>query len=65
MTMNSNTFILGQLDPDLVSHMASSRRGLFARSALALGAMASVPLVLAAASKEVFAKGLPRQIVER
>ncbi len=56
--------ILTQLDPDVVSRLTTNRRGLFARSAMSLGALASVPLVLAAASREVFAAGLPQQIVD-
>jgi rubrerythrin len=62
--MNTNTTILGGLDPDLAKRIVTSRRGLFANAALSLGALASAPLVLAAASKEVFAQGLPQQIVD-
>ena len=46
----------------MVFHLVSHRRGIFAASATALGIMASVPLVLASVSKQVFAKGLPKQI---
>ena len=60
---NAHT-VLSQLDPDLVSRLVTGRRGLFARSALSLGALASAPLILAAASRQVFAKGLPQQIVD-
>jgi rubrerythrin len=62
--MNNMNTVLDHLDPQLLSKMVTNRRGLFARSALSLGAMASVPLVLAAASTEVFGKGLPKQIVD-
>ena len=62
--MDNSHSILGQLDPDLVSRLVMNRRGLFANSAKSLGALASVPLVLAAASKEVFAAKLPKQIVD-
>jgi len=62
--MNTNPTLFGQLDPDLVSRLVTNRRGLFARSAKSLGVLASAPLVLAAASKEVFAKELPKQIVD-
>lgn len=64
MTTNTNTTILGGLDPDLAGRLVTSRRGLFTKAALSLGAMASAPLVLAAASKEAFAQGLPQQIVD-
>ncbi len=60
----TNTTILGQLDPDLVSRLVTTRRGLFAESVLKLGALASAPLILAAASQDAFAKGLPKQIVD-
>lgn len=60
----NNTTILGALDPDLASRLVTSRRGLFSHAALSLGALASAPLVLAVASKEVFAQGLPQQIVD-
>jgi rubrerythrin len=62
--MNNTQSILGQLDPDLVSHLVGSRRGLFASAAKSLGFLASAPLVLAAASSEVFGAGLPKQIEE-
>jgi rubrerythrin len=60
--MNNTQSILGQLDPDLASHLVGSRRGLFASAAKSLGFLASAPLVLAAASSEVFGAGLPKQI---
>lgn len=59
--MNTQS-IIGQLDPELVSRLVGNRRGLFASAAKSLGIFASVPLVLAAASTEVFAKSLPKQI---
>lgn len=62
--MSNNTTILGGLDPDLANRLVTSRRGLFTGAALSLGALASAPLVLATASKEVFAAGLPQQIVD-
>ena len=61
--MNTQS-ILGQLDPELVSHLVGNRRGLFVSVAKSLGVFASAPLVLAAASTEVFAAGLPKQIVD-
>ncbi len=60
--MNNTQSILGQLDPELVSHLVGSRRGLFTSAAKSLGLFASAPLVLAVASSEVFAAGLPKQI---
>ncbi len=63
MNTNSNT-ILGTLDPELIGRMVSTRRGLFSQAALSLGALASAPLILAAASKEAFAAGMPQQIVD-
>lgn len=62
--MNTSPSILDQLDPDLVSHMVTNRRGLFSRAATSIGALATAPLVLASASSTVFAKGLPKQIVD-
>lgn len=64
MTIQQNTTILGGLDPDLVSRLVTNRRGLFTKAAVGLGAMASAPLVLAAASRDVFAQGIPQQIVD-
>ena len=54
--------ILSQLDPDVATRLVTNRRGLFASTAKSLGLLASAPLVLAAASKEVFGKGLPKTI---
>ena len=62
--MNNMKSVLDQLDPQLLSKMVTNRRGLFAQSAMSLGTLASVPLVLAAASTEVFGKALPQQIVD-
>lgn len=59
--MNTNNLnVLGELDSDLVTNLVTSRRGLFAKSARSLGLLASAPLILAAASQEVFAGGLPK-----
>jgi len=44
--------------------MTLNRLGLFSRSAMMLGAMASAPLVLAVSSREVFGAELPAQIME-
>ncbi len=64
MNTHINKTILGGIDPDLVNCLVTTRRGLFAKTALSLGVMASAPLVLAAASKQVFAQALPQQIVD-
>lgn len=63
MTIHNQT-ILGSLDQDLAETLVTSRRGVFTKAALSLGALASAPLVLAAASREVFAQGIPQQIVD-
>lgn len=55
--------VLSTLDPDLRAHLVS-RRNLFGRSGMMLGVLASAPLVLAATAREVFAQGLPQQIVD-
>ena len=62
-TLNTNSIVRG-LDPELVSRLTTNRRGLFTKAALSLGVLASAPLVLAVASKEVFAAGLPQEIVD-
>ncbi len=63
--MNTNNLnVLGELDSDLVNNLVTSRRGLFAKSARSLGLLASAPLILATASQEIFAGGLPKQIVD-
>lgn len=63
MNKHTNT-ILGGLDPDLVKRLVTNRRGLISKAALSLGALASAPMVLAVTSREVFAAGLPQQIVD-
>lgn len=63
MNKHANT-ILGGLDPDLVKRLVINRRGLINKAALSLGSLASAPMVLAVTSKEVFAAGLPQQIVD-
>ena len=59
-----NDTLLGGLDPDLVNRLVTTRRGLFARSAISLGALASAPMILAVASREAFGAGLPEGIVD-
>lgn len=55
--------LLDNIDPDLSGRLAG-RRDLFKSAALRLGVLATTPLVLAAASSQAFAQGLPRQIVD-
>lgn len=64
MKQNIGTTILGGIDPDLANRLVTSRRGLFTKTAISLGALASAPLVLAAASRQAFAQGLPQEIVD-
>ena len=55
--------ILDELDQEVVTRVVTSRRNLFLnRGSLAFAA--SVPVILAAASTEAFAGGLPKQIVD-
>ncbi len=64
MTIQDTRTILGQIDPELAENLVS-RRGLFTRTAASLGALASAPMVLAAASHEAFgAEKLPQEIVD-
>ena len=53
------------IDQDLAEHLVSSRRDFFTKAVRTVGALASGPVVLAAASSEAFGAGrLPRQIVD-
>ena len=61
--MDYSQSLLENIDPDL-SDRLSGRRDLFNAAASRLGILATTPLVLAAASSEAFAQGLPRQIVD-
>ena len=61
--MLTDSTILDHIDPDL-SKRLGSRRDLFAKAAMTLGAAASVPTVLALGSTQAFAQGLPYQVVE-
>ena len=56
---------LPESDPDLEKHLPS-RRDLFHGAALRLGAIASAPMLLAAASTEAFGRGgaLPQRVVD-
>ena len=62
---NTDTFILDEIDPDLGERIDMGKRNLFARYAMPTMALASAPLVLAAASSEAFAAGsLPQAVVD-
>ena len=60
---DKNLNLVEQLEPDIVDRLVTSRRGLFKASAKSLGALAAPTLILAASAQEVFAKGLPKNIV--
>lgn len=61
--MSKEPMLLDTIDPEL-SHRLTSRRGVFSRAAMTLGAVASAPAVLAGASKEAFGQALPGQVTE-
>jgi hypothetical protein len=62
---NDNNFILDEIDPDLGERIDAGRRNLFARYAIPGVALASAPLILAAASSEAFAaSSLPQKVVD-
>lgn len=55
--------LLGGMDPELAERLGT-KRDLFRNVALKLGALATTPVVLAAASSEAFSQGLPTQVVD-
>ena len=62
---NADNFILDSIDPELGERIDMGKRNLFARYAMPTVALASAPLVLAAASSEAFAAGaLPQAVVD-
>lgn len=64
--MTHEPTLLGELDPDLVSRL-TSRRHVFRKAAASLGAIATAPMLLAAAAspaKAFFGPALPAQIVD-
>ena len=61
--MNDNAKLIDAIDPDLQSDLMS-RKGLFARAAAKLGALATAPAVLAVASSEAFGQGFPGQVAD-
>lgn len=62
--MNNHHAVLDTIDPDLSSVLAS-RRDLFRKARITLGAAASAPVVLAAVSAQAFGPGerLPAQVI--
>lgn len=62
--MNNNQNLLSGIDPEITERLVSNRRELFGSAALKLGALASAPLILAAASQEAFGQELPQGIVD-
>ena len=64
MTTQDN-FILDIIDdPELVERIDTGRRSLFARGVAPAIAMASAPLLIAAASSEAFGASLPQKVVD-
>ena len=61
--MTHDKAILDVIDPDLSGHIASKKE-LFAKAAIKLGALATTPIILAAVSSEAFAQGMPKQVVD-
>jgi hypothetical protein len=61
--MNDEQMLLDHIEPDLAGRLAS-RRDLFTKASLKLGAIATAPLVLAAVSSEAVGQGIPRQVVD-
>lgn len=63
MTHSNDYPVLQALDPEIQTRL-TSRRGLFSQTACKLGALATAPILLAAASTEAFSQGLPRQVID-
>lgn len=60
-----NNFILDSIDdPELAERIDLGRRSLFARNVAPAIAMASAPLLIAAASSEAFGASLPQKVVD-
>jgi hypothetical protein len=62
--MTQDNFILDQIEPEVGERIDAGKRALFARYALPVTAMASAPLVIAAASTQAFGASLPQQVVD-
>lgn len=62
---NQDNFILDTIDdPELAERIDLGRRSLFARRAAPAVALASAPLLIAAASTEAFGASLPQKVVD-
>lgn len=62
---NQDNFILDTIDdPQLAERIDTGRRSLFARCFVPAVAMASAPLLIAAASSEAFGASLPQKVVD-
>ncbi len=59
----NRTGLLDNLDPGITKRLLS-RRGIFRKASLSLGAAASAPVILAAASRSAFGQALPQEIVD-
>ena len=60
-----DNFVLDAIDPDLAERIDLGKRSLLSRYALPTAALASAPLLVAAASTEAFAAGgLPQKVVD-
>ncbi len=61
--MSLDQSLLDSVDPE-ISACLTSRRDLFAKASLKLGALASAPVMLAAVSSEAFGQGLPAGVTD-
>jgi hypothetical protein len=64
MTLDPQTPIISDIDPEIVTRLTPSRRAFLKFPASTLGVMASAPLILAAASREAFGQDLPMEIID-
>lgn len=62
--MTDTTHLLDTIEPELIDRIDPARRSLLSGFGGRVAALASAPLVLAAASTATFAQELPRQIVD-
>ncbi len=56
--------VFSDIDPDMIERLTVNKRELFRQAVIRLGGLASAPLVLAAASQQAFAGGIPKKIVD-
>ncbi|MGJ8528730.1 ferritin-like domain-containing protein [Maritalea sp.] len=64
MEHQTKSNILAQVDPEITEILVSNRRSFFKSAAVKLGAIASAPVVLAAASQQAFGQSLPQSVVD-